>query len=81
MITCPAIVPTDDEESPEASNEIAKTQDARGTQQGHQCQMRLFDRANGGQSVIEKGSGGHNKHRGIDGAGNSHGDKTSTNSK
>ena len=74
MITWPAIVPTVDEESPEASSEIAKMTLAAEPSSGSSVRCASSIEAISVQPLLPEGRGGHDQHRGVDQPGDAHRD-------
>ena len=73
MITWPAIVPTEAEDSPAASSEMANIQLDAAAQQRLQRPVGLLDRGDVGQAGLMESGSGHDQHRRVDHAGHAHG--------
>ena len=72
MMTCPAIVPTEEEDSPEASRATPKTTPAARTEQRLEGAVGLFEGAHVCPGS-EEGGGRSDEHGGVDRAGDRHG--------
>ena len=65
MITCPAIVPTEEEERPEASSATPKTTPASAPEQRLKGQVGLLQRPDARPAEVEGGCRG-DQHGGVD---------------